>query len=159
MWDSEIWLRGLAIWVITLLVYAMLVWAGARLLRRWRGGTEVALLLEDMAKEAEAEPAPAVPRPARPVAQPKEPWAYAPYDDDDIRAIKALAAGKASEGQQRIALAWIIHNAARTYDMPFRPGGIDGQRNSDFACGRIFVGQQVIKLINMDMPEKKKGRL
>lgn len=159
MWDLEVWLRGLALWLVVLLVYAIAVWAGCRLIKRWRGEAKVDLLLEDLAKEAEAEPTPAVPRPARPVPQPKDAWSYAPYDDDDVRAVKALASGKASEGQQRIALAWMIYNASRTYDLPFRPGGVDGQRASDFACGRMFVGQQVIKLINMDMPEKKKGRL
>jgi hypothetical protein len=37
---------------------------------------------------------------------------------------------------------FIINQIAGTYDQPFRPGGIDAQRATDFACGRMFVGQQ-----------------
>lgn len=73
------------------------------------------------------------------------PWMPAPYDDNDIRAIRALAAGNASEGQQRHALNWIINVASGYYDLSFRPG-IDGARATDFAEGRRYVGAQVVKL-------------
>lgn len=157
MRDPEVWLKGLVIWTVALLVYLLAVKAVLLALKRWRGDAAVDAIRQDLETEAQAEPSPAVPRPPAPFRQPKEGWAPAPYDEEDIRAVKALAAGKASEGQQRIALTWFIYNAARTYDLPFHPGGIDGQRASDFACGRMFTGQQIIKLINMDMPEKKKG--
>lgn len=161
MRDPEIWLRGLAIWLCALLVYGLAVKAGLLAVKRWRRAAAADVILqdvvEDLAKEAQAEPPPAVPRPRGPVPQPKDAWSHAPYDDDAILALKALAAGKANERQQQIALTWMVYNAARTYDLPFRPGGIDGQRASDFACGRMFVGHQIVKLINMDMPEKKKG--
>jgi hypothetical protein len=62
-------------------------------------------------------------------------------------AIKAVNAGNANEGQQRIALRWIIEMAAGTYDQPFRPG-VGGDRDTAFACGRMFVGQQIVKQIN-----------
>jgi hypothetical protein len=73
-------------------------------------------------------------------------WRPADYEDADIYAIRALAAGNANESQQKRALDWIINKAAMTYDQPFRPGGLEGARETDFAAGRMFVGQQVVKL-------------
>lgn len=81
-----------------------------------------------------------------------QPWDIPPADEHDIRALKALAAGKASEGQQKVALDWIIHKAAGTYDQPFRPGGEDGRRATDFAAGKMHVGQRIVHLINGPMP-------
>lgn len=66
-------------------------------------------------------------------------------------AIKALNAGNANEGQQRIALRWIIEMAAGTYDQPFRPGAPD---ETAFACGRMFVGQQIRKQLNTIRAQK-----
>lgn len=79
------------------------------------------------------------------------PWLPAPYDDDDTRAIKALATGTASSGQQQVALRWIIHTLCGTYDQPYRPGE-GGDRDTVFACAKQFVGQQIVKHINMSMP-------
>ena len=73
-------------------------------------------------------------------------WRPADYEDADIYAIRALAAGNATEGQQKRALEWIIHKAAGTYDLSFRPGGAEGARETDFAEGRRFVGSQIVKL-------------
>jgi hypothetical protein len=73
------------------------------------------------------------------------PWSPTPYDDEDIRAIRALFAGNASDGQQRRAVSWIINGASGYYDLSFRPG-IDGARATDFCEGRRFVGAQMIKL-------------
>lgn len=86
-----------------------------------------------------------------------QPWDPPAADEQDIRAMKALASGKASEGQQRVALQWIINRAAGTYDQPFRPGGEDGRRATDFAAGKMHVGQRIVNLINMAMPEAKTG--
>ena len=74
-----------------------------------------------------------------------QPWEPPLYDDADIYAIRALVAGTANEGQQRRALAWIVNAACGTYDQPFRPG-TDGVTATAFACGRQFVGQQIVKL-------------
>lgn len=73
------------------------------------------------------------------------PWVPAPYEDEDIRAIRALAAGNASDTQQKRALDWIINSAAGYYDLSFRPGP-DGARATDFAEGKRFVGSQIVKL-------------
>lgn len=77
-----------------------------------------------------------------------EPWKPAPYDEPDMMAMKALAAGVANEHQQKRVLKWIVEAACATYDQPYRPG-VNG-RDTDFACGRMFVGQQIVKLVNMD---------
>lgn len=68
------------------------------------------------------------------------------YSKADVYALKALAAGNASEGQQKRALAWIVNAAARTYDLSFSPAS---DRETSFAEGRRFVGLQVVKLVNM----------
>jgi hypothetical protein len=70
----------------------------------------------------------------------------AKYDDEDVAAIKAIAAGNASPGQQQRGLAWIIHKAAMTYDEPFIPG----QGDLTFhLTGRRNVGLQIVKLVNV----------
>lgn len=90
---------------------------------------------------------------ARKPGPPREPWAPPHYDEHDIGTIKALHAGRASEQQQQHALRLIVEKMAGTYDLSFRPGGIEGQRATDFAEGRRFVGLQLVKLINHVMPE------
>lgn len=95
--------------------------------------------------------------PARPARKPKQqvldehaPWVTPAYELADATAIKALAAGTADIEQQKRALAWIINKGAGTYDMSYRPG-YEGQRDTDFALGRAFVGQQIVKLINVPL--------
>lgn len=87
---------------------------------------------------------------------PKKPQPWDPFDldADELRAFKALSAGKASEGQQVLALSVIVNKFAGTYDLPFRPG-IDGARATDFACGKMFVGQRIVNAIKRPIPEKK----
>jgi hypothetical protein len=36
-------------------------------------------------------------------------------------------------------------------DEPYRPGGEDGRRETDFALGKANVGRQIAKLLNLDM--------
>lgn len=73
------------------------------------------------------------------------PMAPAAYDDLDVEAIKAVAAGNASEGQQKRALAWIVYKAAMTYDEVFVPGQTDVGHH---LTGRRNVGNQILKLVN-----------
>lgn len=82
---------------------------------------------------------------------PSAPYAPAHYELADAKAFQMLAAGEATPEQQKRALDWIINQCARTYDQPFRPGGEDGRRNTDFACGMAFVGQQIVKLIKVNL--------
>jgi hypothetical protein len=85
---------------------------------------------------------PAVKRSAGP--PPEKP---ADCDDATHAALKAIQTGTASAAQQQRALDWIIEKAAGTYDLPFRPG-TDGARDTDFACGKMFVGQQIVRQLN-----------
>jgi len=75
----------------------------------------------------------------------REAWGFAPYDDADIIAIHALIAGTATADHQRRGMAWIINQAAGTYDQPYHPGE-NADTDTVFACGRMFVGQQIVKL-------------
>lgn len=76
-------------------------------------------------------------------------WLPSDYDIADIAAIKALAAGNATESQQQRAVKWIVETVAATYDEPFRSELDGGSRETDFALGRAYVGRQIVKLINM----------
>lgn len=72
-----------------------------------------------------------------------------PYDPGDVSAIQACLDGVAEGYQQKRAMKWIIERAAGTYDQSFRPGP-DGQRDTDFAEGRRFVGNSIIKLSRLN---------
>jgi hypothetical protein len=74
-----------------------------------------------------------------------QPWHPAPYEEADVYAIKALAAGVANEGQQQRALGWIVNTLCGTYDLSYRDGD-NGDRNTVFAEGKRFVGLQLVKL-------------
>lgn len=52
-----------------------------------------------------------------------------------------------------MALRWIIETAAGTYDMSFRAGP-DGERETTFAEGRRFVGNQIIKQLKLRQTAK-----
>jgi hypothetical protein len=79
------------------------------------------------------------------------PWEPASYQAADASALQALAAGVADEYQQKHVLRWIVEVAAATYDQSFWPGGEDGRRNSDFAEGRRFVGNSIVKMLKVDV--------
>lgn len=74
------------------------------------------------------------------------PWHPAPWEKSDALAIKALASGTASEGQQVQALKWIVETLCGAYQLPYIP---DSDRDTSFAAGKMFVGQQIVKLVNM----------
>lgn len=88
---------------------------------------------------------------------PKAPLPYqpVPYDEAITAAIRALNNGTASPEMQQRGLKWIIEVAAGTYEQPFRPGGQDGARETDFSCGRMFVGQQIVKQLKLQLVERR----
>lgn len=77
------------------------------------------------------------------------PWLPAQYDLADASAMQALARGDATQDMQRRALRWIIDRACETYGFPYRPGAND--RDTNLALGRQFVGQQIVKLLNLNL--------
>ena len=66
--------------------------------------------------------------------------------DDEHRAIRSLYKGDASEYQQKLALKVIINKISRAQDLLYIPGSFD---ESAFLNGRAFVGQQLLKYINL----------
>jgi hypothetical protein len=69
--------------------------------------------------------------------------ALATYEEADIGAIRALYLGNANEAQQQRALSWIINQASGTYEFNY----YGDERDTSFALGRAFVGQQIVGLI------------
>lgn len=91
---------------------------------------------------------------AKPAKSPKaptpvEPWKPPQWALPDAQAVKALTRGDATPEQQRRALDWIIREACGTYEFAFHPGSND--RETNIALGRQMVGQQIVKLINLDL--------
>jgi hypothetical protein len=83
-----------------------------------------------------------------------QPWHPAPYEPADTGAIKALASGTANQGQQQRALNWIIMTLCGTYDMSYRSGS---ERDTAFAEGKRFVGNQIVKQTKLTTAEKQGG--
>lgn len=95
--------------------------------------------------------------PRKPPELPKaDPWKPPHYEIEDAGAIQALLRGEAQSHQQQRALAYIIESLCGTYDMSFRPGS---ERDTCFAEGKRFVGNQLVKLskINLNALQKKSG--
>ena len=76
----------------------------------------------------------------------KGPHMPAGYESADVIAWQAIQRGDADEFQQRRALKWLIEEAAGTYEFQFYPS----DRETSFGLGRAFVGQQVVKMLNLD---------
>lgn len=74
------------------------------------------------------------------------PWDSPDHDEATIYAIRALAAGTANEGQQRRAWAYLLYVTGAD-DLEFRPDDKGGERASNFASGKRFVGCMLKKLL------------
>lgn len=86
-----------------------------------------------------------------------QPWMPVPYEEADASAIQALLRGDAEPHQQKRAMKWIIETASGTYDQSFFPGAEDGRRNTDFAEGRRFVGNSIVKLSRINLSSVQRG--
>jgi len=76
-----------------------------------------------------------------------KPNAPASYDASAVYALRALAEGKANEGQQKAALDWIIMRAAGFYKMSFRLEDEGGDAGTAFHEGRRFVGFLISEML------------
>lgn len=67
----------------------------------------------------------------------------------DAHALRALDAGTASPEQQKRALKWILTRACQIGDPngPWR----ETDRDTAFACGRLYVGKQIGRLLICDL--------
>lgn len=75
-------------------------------------------------------------------------------DTEELRALKALERGDATEYEQRLALSVVIHKLSRAY----RQTWVQGQPDStSFLAGRAFVGQQLAKLLGIPVEQAPRG--
>lgn len=74
------------------------------------------------------------------------PQVPAQYEIAHASAIQAMMRGDAEPHQQQMVMKWIIEQAAGTYEFQFYPG----ERETSFALGRAFVGQQIVKLSKLN---------
>lgn len=79
------------------------------------------------------------------VTRAKGPHIPPDYELADASAFQALQRGDASADQQQRALKWLVEKAAGTYEFNYYPS----DRDTCFALGRAFVGQQTVKLLKL----------
>jgi hypothetical protein len=74
--------------------------------------------------------------------------------------LKAIAAGKASEGQQKLALSWLVYHLCGVTRMSFDPRTekVDGRRVSDFVEGQQSIGKIVSQIIETPVKGGDKDR-
>lgn len=83
------------------------------------------------------------------------PWKPAEYKPADAGALKALVAGQATDEQQQGALKFIVEVLCRHDEMSYFP---DSDRDTAFAEGRRFVGNQIVKLLKINPETAKRTR-
>ena len=76
----------------------------------------------------------------------------APLRAMDAVAIQAIAAGTASEEQQKHGLKWILESPCALQVWAYR----DTQRESDIALGRQFAGQHIVSAMTANVATLKK---
>lgn len=83
----------------------------------------------------------------------KEPWQPHDYDEATVYALRAFASGEANAYQQKLVWDYVMYLTAASpefADLAFRPGA-DGQRATDFALGKNFIGLQLRKLLREEL--------
>lgn len=83
------------------------------------------------------------------------PYFRCEYDIPVVAAVQAMQRGEATPDQQKQLLNWIINQAAATYDISFQ---LDGDRFTNFAEGRRFVGAQLVKLLHLNVSALRKAQ-
>ena len=76
------------------------------------------------------------------------------YAKADAAALQAMRRGEATADQQVRAMEFILGPICERNGMSFRPGP-DGDRETAFAEGRRFVGNQIVKLTNLPLSKIK----
>lgn len=71
----------------------------------------------------------------------------APVTYQVATAVRALRDGTANEGQQKLALEWIVGDAAGKRHFPYH----NNERDTSFALGRLFVAEQITGLFYLDI--------
>ena len=86
------------------------------------------------------------PKPRKAATRALGPQVPAPYEIADAAAIQALMRGDAEPHQQQRAMRWLIEQAAGAYEFQY----YSTDRDTAFALGRAFVGQQIVKLSKLN---------
>lgn len=85
------------------------------------------------------------------------PWGS--QDNDIVHAVRAMRTGTANACQQQLAWKYLmfVTGASEDFaDMPYRPDDRGGRRATDFALGKLFVGQQIRKLLRPEYTPQSK---
>lgn len=82
------------------------------------------------------------------------PYVPPAYELADASALQALQRGEATPDQQRRALDWLIKVGAGAYEFHYYPS----DRDTAFALGRAFVGQQIVKLLTLNLMSLRRER-
>lgn len=86
------------------------------------------------------------------MADKNAPWMPADYNKAITSAFQSIMIHKnASQHQQELAIDWIINQVCKTHDMSYRP---NSERDTNFAEGKRFVGNQILKQINLIMKDE-----
>jgi hypothetical protein len=93
--------------------------------------------------------APARRKSSKQIAEEHAPWIPARYEAADATALQALRRGDCPAHLQQRALNFIMWDLCGLRDLSFRPGGVEGERETNFAEGKRFVGLQIGKLLEM----------
>lgn len=91
-------------------------------------------------------------KPPRPLTVKRSgfPWELPKYELADVSALQALQRGEASPDQQQRALNFITYQIAALREDKFFPGGIEGQRATDFALGKEFVARRIAYFLSIN---------
>ena len=81
---------------------------------------------------------------------PAPPWQPVASTYPEVSAIHALSRGDANPEQQALVMRWLA-KATAVNELEFRP---DGERESNFAAGKRFVGIQFFALVKTELPKE-----
>ena len=73
----------------------------------------------------------------------------------DAAALQAMKRGEATPDQQVRAMEFILGNICERNGMSWRPGGLEGDRETSFAEGKRFVGNQIVRIVNTPLSKIK----
>lgn len=86
----------------------------------------------------------------------RDPALFVPeLSKQEVYALRNLSKGEATEHQQKLALQIIVNKFSRAHDLTYVPDSFD---RSAFLAGRGFVGQQILKFLNIPVAKLKEFR-
>ena len=97
----------------------------------------------------------------RPVGDPAKalqahlPWIPITCPPEVVTALQAVNRGDAEPQQQRMVLGWVIE-MSRNGGAVYFPGE-SGRRDTDYALGRAFVGEQLVTILNLKLKRGEQG--